>query len=182
MSDNKQSFKLDAPVEQVKVGYTLPRLAKPLFGGKQGQFVKVRKAGETEKTKLGLYLGDLPLGVRVGTTKEEPGTLHVVPGMTNPAIFVFDDNQIVYGCESWWGKINSPEELKEITDEDIDNVWYVQALKQINERGDKPDGEASSDADFSTLMTGLMEAMAEEFGEADEAETKDPAPAPASAD
>jgi hypothetical protein len=38
------------------------------------------------------------------------------------------------GYESWWGQINSPEELKAITDVDIQNVWYVKALKEMAEK------------------------------------------------
>lgn len=49
----------------------------------------------------------------------------------NPAIFVFDLNKIIYGCESWWGVIKSEEDLNSISDCDIDNVWYVRALKTL---------------------------------------------------
>jgi len=51
----------------------------------------------------------------------------------NPAIFVFDLNEIIFGYESWWGVIESEKQLKEITNDVIDNVWYVKALKQIDE-------------------------------------------------
>lgn len=123
------THELKTPASKITVPDDLIRLSAPLFGGKQGSFVKVRKAGEGEKTKLGLYLGDLPLGVAGGVTAT--GELVLKYGMTNPAIFVFEDNQIVYGCESWWGQIETPEELKEITDGDIGNVWYVRALKAL---------------------------------------------------
>jgi len=35
------------------------------------------------------------------------------------------------GCGSWWGAIDNEEDLKDITDSDIENVWYVQLLKKI---------------------------------------------------
>lgn len=35
--------------------------------------------------------------------------------------------------ESWWALIKGPEHLKEITDGDIQSVWYVQALKAMTE-------------------------------------------------
>ena len=43
--------------------------------------------------------------------------------------------KIIYGCESWWHEITSVEELKDITDSDIDNTWYVQLLKNIGKEG-----------------------------------------------
>jgi hypothetical protein len=48
--------------------------------------------------------------------------------------YVPDLDRVVWGYESWWGVIKGPEELKEITDEDIQNVWYVKAMKQMSER------------------------------------------------
>jgi hypothetical protein len=133
-------MKLDEPmtieaVDLSKVG--VARLLHPMFGAsKVGKFVSVRKAGEGEKTKLGLYLGDLPyqLGGRIADT-EEGKTLVIEPfPMGNPCIYVFDDKQFVYGFESWWGEIRDPDHLREITDGDIENVWYVQALKQLSEK------------------------------------------------
>lgn len=50
----------------------------------------------------------------------------------NPAIFVFDLNKIVYGMESRWGIIENEEDLKEITNKDINNIWYVKALKELS--------------------------------------------------
>lgn len=47
----------------------------------------------------------------------------------NPAIFVPELGKIIFGMESWWGRIKSEEELKDITDGDIENVWYVKMLK-----------------------------------------------------
>ena len=51
----------------------------------------------------------------------------------NPAIFVFDLNEIIFGCQSWWGIIKNEQELKDISDIDIDNIWYVKVLKSLNE-------------------------------------------------
>ena len=45
-------------------------------------------------------------------------------------MYVFELNKIVFGAESWWRKLNSPEDLKAITDDDIENTWYVKLLKQ----------------------------------------------------
>lgn len=38
------------------------------------------------------------------------------------------------GYESWWGFIKTVEDFQEITDEDISNVWYVKALKELSEQ------------------------------------------------
>jgi hypothetical protein len=49
-------------------------------------------------------------------------------------IFIPEVNEVVWGCGSWWGKIKSEDDLKTITDEDINNVWYVKALNQLEEK------------------------------------------------
>lgn len=50
----------------------------------------------------------------------------------NPIILIPELGEIVYGANSWWGEIKSEEDLKPITDFDIDNVWYVQVSKQLH--------------------------------------------------
>lgn len=97
-----------------------------------GSFVKLRPCAEeyNNKTFLGIYLGELPIGIRVShdsDTKEL--TLRYD---NNPAIYVFDLKKIVFGCESWWGVIKNEADLKSITDIDIDNVWHVKALKSLS--------------------------------------------------
>ncbi|MBM7715367.1 hypothetical protein MXL46_11300 [Heyndrickxia sporothermodurans] len=99
------------------------------FSAECGQLVKVRPVNEKygNKTYLGIYLGDADIGLQIShnrTTKELAIHRHY-----NPAIFVPELKEIIYGAGSWWGKINSEEELKEISDNDIDNVWYVKLLK-----------------------------------------------------
>ena len=56
---------------------------------------------------------------------------------TNPAIYVFDLQRIIFGAESWWSIIENQEELKDITDDDINNQWYVKALKAMHK--DEPE-------------------------------------------
>ena len=48
--------------------------------------------------------------------------------------------EVVYGCESWWAAIENEDDLKEISDLDINSIWYVKALKGI----DRPPTEAES--------------------------------------
>jgi hypothetical protein len=39
--------------------------------------------------------------------------------------------KIVFGYESWWSKIDDPDKLKDIGDDDIDKTWYVQMFKEM---------------------------------------------------
>jgi hypothetical protein len=104
--------------------------------GNAGKFVSVRPCAEKyeNKTFLGLYLGDLALGL--GTTyNEEKKELSLHHSFYNPAIFVFATNEIIFGCGSWWEEIKDETDLKKITDADINNIWYVKAMRQIEKVG-----------------------------------------------
>jgi hypothetical protein len=105
------------------------------FGYKSNTLVSIRPcASEYEKkTYLGIYLGDIDVGLNASFV-EETGTIKVHRYM-NPAIFVPELGKTIFGCESWWGEIESEEQLKQITDEDIQNIWYVKLLKaQLEEQ------------------------------------------------
>ena len=52
----------------------------------------------------------------------------------NPDIFVPEIQEIIFGMESWWDEIRSEEDFKRITDEDIQNVWYVKLMNQMAEK------------------------------------------------
>lgn len=97
--------------------------------GKTPRLVKVRPASD-DKTYLGIYVGDLPLGVGA-SYHSDSGILSIAGVHTNPAMIVPELGRIVMGCESWWGDIKSEEELKDITDDDIQNVWYVQMMQKM---------------------------------------------------
>src|SRR5258708_7702133 len=78
---------LPSPATHIMVKVGLPRFSDPLFGGKKGDFVKVRPAGNDDtKTYLGIYLGDLQIGVTAGLRKD--GTLVIESGASNPAIYI----------------------------------------------------------------------------------------------
>jgi len=79
------------------------------------------------KSYIGFYLGDLPISIR-SSYDEKTGIL-TNSTMNNPAIFVPELKKIIYGCESWWREIRSVEDFKGISEEEIENVWYVQILK-----------------------------------------------------
>lgn len=96
-----------------------------------GKYVKIRPCDEKyeNKTYLGILLGEMPYAPNI-TFSENSGELEITP-RTNPCIFVPELNEFIWGMESWWGVIKNPEEIKEITNEDIDNIWYVQLLKNM---------------------------------------------------
>lgn len=91
-----------------------------------GSWVRCRLGG---KTYVGLFLGDLQRDPIVGFDAQE-GLLKVLPD-TNPAMWVPTLGRVVWGCESWWSMIRSPEDLKQITDDDIQAQPYVQALQAL---------------------------------------------------
>lgn len=107
---------------------------KVILGGSCGTPVKIRPCGEEygDKTYFGILLGDVPLSLHASIDPE--GTINVSRSMYNPAIFVPELKDIIYGCGSWWGEIENEEELdKLITDDVIENVWYVKMLKGVKE-------------------------------------------------
>lgn len=96
-----------------------------------GKFVKIKPCGKEyeDKTYLGIYLGDLIISPHISHHPETK--VLTVTGMTNPAIFVPELKKIIYGCESWWSIINENTENLEITDENIENTWYVKTMKEM---------------------------------------------------
>jgi hypothetical protein len=120
-------FKVDPPVS--KTSWQRNR--------KVGMYVAIRscKKDHGDKTRLGILIGWVPVHSSVEFLAEEgkkdTGKLVFYHNGQNPAIFVPDLNEVVLGCESWWGPIESPEQLREITDGDIQNVWYVKAMNTM---------------------------------------------------
>ena len=96
-----------------------------------GSLVKVRPCGAKyqNKTYLGFYLGEADIGLII-VHHEDTGILNI-DRHHNPAIFVPELKEIIYGNNSWWSIIKSEDELKEISDDTINNVWYVKALKAM---------------------------------------------------
>lgn len=101
------------------------------FGGRCGDMVAIRPCAERfeNRTYLGVLLGEFARTVSLWIRGDE---IEYDMAMHNPAILIPDINEIVFGIESWWGLISGPEQLRDITDQDIENVWYVRALQQID--------------------------------------------------
>jgi len=97
---------------------------------KPGTFVSVRPCGDEYegKTYFGILIGDLPISVGI-SYDDETGQLHVCAGHGNPAIFVPALGKLIFGCGSFWGPIKDPEQVRKITDDEIQNLWYMKAIK-----------------------------------------------------
>ena len=108
-----------------------------LSSTKCGAWVSINPCSKEDnpenKTFLGVYLGDIALSVSFTVEPDEKQLVARFSGH-NPAIFVPDLNKVVFGYESWWGEIESPSHLRQITDDTIANVWYVKALKDLEAR------------------------------------------------
>lgn len=128
--------RIEYPITVNKIKFLQDKEAletKRIFGGDCGDFVSVRPCGKEykDKTYLGVLLGDISLNLLAQFNKEK-GVLTLGYGRHNPAIFVPDLNKIIYGCESWWGVIENEKDLRQITNIDIENIWYVKALKELS--------------------------------------------------
>ena len=127
--DNKVEGEIEFPIEISSVD---SRVGMPRQSSLTGKWVSIRPVGVKE-TYLGVYLGDFPVAV-FSSYNTKTKKLSLVPH-NNPAIYVPDLKRVVWGCESWWGTIKRPEDLEQITDTDIDieNIWYVKALKELSD-------------------------------------------------
>ena len=108
-----------------------PRM-KPFEEG--GKFLVSVKPCNEDKTYIGIYLGDVP---RSTCLSRENDKIQVEFDQYNPAIYVPELKKVIYGYESWWHKIESIDEFKKITKEDIENTWYVKLLRAMEERSEK---------------------------------------------
>lgn len=102
-----------------------------------GKLVKVRPCGDEykDKTYLGIYLGESAIDHNIALY--EKTNILGITTMSNPAIFVPELKKVVYGCQSWWSRIESEDQLEEITDKDINDTWYVQLLRGMIEKDGK---------------------------------------------
>lgn len=96
-----------------------------------GKFVKCMVCAD-KKTYLGIYLGEFPQSISLSYNRDDQ-TMDIQPSFYNPAMWVMQLNRIVWGSESYWGIIEKPEDLKNITTEDVNSIWYVKLLKAMEE-------------------------------------------------
>ena len=95
--------------------------------------VKVRLC-EDDKTYFGILLGNFPWMMHV-TYNEDKEKLEVST-ITNPCILLPEQKRIVFGAESWWCRINPGDDISDITDDDIENTWYVELLKGMKSKNE----------------------------------------------
>lgn len=123
---NYKSRFIEYPITVSKISYS-----EPISLYEPGNLVKIQPCAEkyAGKTFLGILLGEIPYGPRVAYDGENQ-VLSVGP-KTNPGIYVFELKKIIFGYESWWQKIDSIEDFADISDEDIENTWYVRMLRDM---------------------------------------------------
>lgn len=123
--------RLQYPITVHGITYSEPELVR-YSRLSVGKFVAVRPCAKEHggKTFLGVYLGDIALSTMV-QFHPQTGVLEAGHSMHNPALWVPELQRIIFGCGSWWRVLKTPEELRQITNADIDNVWYVQALRAL---------------------------------------------------
>lgn len=141
-------FEYPLIVNKIAVKQSRPVQSQPGPGNpsrvKSGDLAQVRSCREEhgDKTRLGICIGYVPIGFEVkldaktrGMDKQgrDVGDLLIEPSRLNPAFFVFELNDVICGFESWWQTIKSPEDLKQITDADIQNVPYLKAILRERE-------------------------------------------------
>lgn len=96
-----------------------------------GKPVRIQPCADeyNNKTFLGIYLGRLPKYLTANFS--EPTETLTCMTVSNPAIYVPELHKIIYGIESFWQIIKSPEDLKDITSAEIENQWYIAMLKDM---------------------------------------------------
>lgn len=107
------------------------------FGPECGCLCEISPCGQEYQGKsyIGIYLGELPFSIY--TSFDDKTGILKNQTMNNPAIFVPELKKIIYGCESWWRKIERIEDFRGISEEDIQNTWYVQLLKGLKTKEEK---------------------------------------------
>lgn len=83
-----------------------------------GQLVKIRPVSDP-KTYLGIHIGSIATDF-YADLHEDRDFIEVGFVDHNPAIFVPELGRVVFGYESWWSVVESPEQLlATITDADL---------------------------------------------------------------
>lgn len=128
-SDGFESRFITFPIVVTKI---VPQnKSKSLYPCGQPVIVRPCEDNEEKKTYFGILLGELPTTPMCRYVKYS-GILELYQD-SNPAIFIPDLKKIVYGYESWWQKIETKEDsAKAITDEAIQNTWYIRLLQNMS--------------------------------------------------
>lgn len=103
-----------------------------------GKLVRVRLCDD-DKTYLGVYLGELARAPMAYTRSDSQNL--IVSLYQNPALFVPALSRIVWGDESWWSIIDSEDDLRNISNDDIASQWYVRLAKDLFSKSKTNNGE-----------------------------------------
>lgn len=127
--ENFKSKYIEYPITVNKIN--LDKKYEAYDSHKRGMLVAIRPYNKAynDKTYAGVYLGDMVYAPHI--TYNENTKEISVGGMRNPAIYVFELKKIIYGMESFWQPITSIDDIKDISDDDINNQFYVQMLKAM---------------------------------------------------
>lgn len=127
------------PIVVSHIHWTAGHLGKPIFETAKGTWVAVRPCAKEHegRTFLGILIGRFAL-CAVGRYDREAEILHLSYSHHNPTIYVPDLGKVVFGIESWWSEIKGPEDLRQITNADIENVWYVRVLRDLEKIDAEP--------------------------------------------
>lgn len=112
---NYRSKYIEYPIEVASI-----ELAEgfDLYKKSIGRIVRIKPCFEEteEKEYLGIFLGEL-FSCNAVSYKRKEKHLTVTP-VLNPAIYVPELKQIVYGYESWWSFIENKDEIYSISKDD----------------------------------------------------------------
>ena len=103
-----------------------------------GKLVRVRLCDD-DKTYLGVYLGELARAPMAYTRSDSQNL--IVSLYQNPALYVPALSRIVRGDESWWSIIESEDDLRDISNDDIASQWYVRLVKDLFSKSKTNNGE-----------------------------------------
>lgn len=103
-----------------------------------GKLVRVRLCDD-DKTYLGVYLGELARAPMAYTRSDSQNL--IVSLYQNPALYVPALSRIVWGDESWWSIIESEDDLRDISVDDIASQWYVRLAKDLFSKSKTNNGE-----------------------------------------
>lgn len=92
------------------------------------QLVSVRPTSDNPdgKSYIGFLIGSVATGTSLSVTDNE---VIIENGGHSPAMYVPELGKLVYGYESWWSTIESEDQFREITDDDISSQWYVKLFR-----------------------------------------------------
>lgn len=130
-SDDRPKF-IEYPVTINGIHHEEVDVVMPDLFNSNTKWVAVRPVGKkyVNNTYLGVFIGEIATSVSCRLNRD--GILSIGHAGHNPAIYVPDLHEIIFGMASWWKELKSPEDLKKITNSDIENTWYVRAMKELS--------------------------------------------------